>query len=37
MNLKEKERRAKLAIRVMAIILAALMVSGAVAGILMYV
>lgn len=35
MNLKEKERRAKTAIRVMAIILAALMVSGAVAGILM--
>jgi len=36
MNLKEKQRRAKTAIRVMSIILAALMVSGAVAGILMY-
>ena len=35
MNLKEKQKRAKTAIRVMSIILAVLMVSGAVAVILM--
>ena len=35
MNLKEKQKRAKTAVRVMSIILAFLMVSGAVAGILM--
>ncbi len=36
MNIKKKQQRAKVAFRVLAIILAALMVSGTVAGILMY-